>query len=220
MPKIQAFPSCVALLGDLVDSRHSDRPAAHAALVDAIEQANAKVPQLDALRVTVGDELQGVYETLDGALRAAYALRLAVAPEVDLRAGIGIGEVKVIDAERGIQDGSAWWRAREAIDAVRDRASDAGYRGTRTAVVGVEEPLLEATVGLIDAHLSGLRGGTVGTLRGLLEGLSNAEIAEREGISESANSQRVANNDLRPLADAIRALTVFVTPSSPDAALE
>ncbi len=220
MAAMKSQSKAAALLLDVVGSRGDSRALRHEKLISAVDEVNGRVEALDPLRFTVGDELQGVYETLDGALRAAYALRLAVAPEVDLRAGIGIGEVKVIDAERGIQDGSAWWRAREAIDAGRDRASDAGYRGTRTAVVGVEEPLLEATVGLIDAHLSGLRGGTVGTLRGLLEGLSNAEIAEREGISESANSQRVANNDLRPLADAIRALTVFVTPSSPDAALE
>ena len=86
-----------ALLLDVVGSRGDSRALRHEKLLSAVDEVNGRVEALDPLRFTVGDELQGVYETLDGALRAAYALRLAVAPEVDLRAGIGIGEVKVID---------------------------------------------------------------------------------------------------------------------------
>ena len=41
----------------------------------------------------------------------------------------------------------------------------------------------------------------------MLKGLDNAAIAAAEGISESANSQRVLNNDLRPLLDAMEALS-------------
>ncbi|GAA4891261.1 hypothetical protein GCM10025789_05070 [Tessaracoccus lubricantis] len=207
MVKIKHRSNVAAALFDVVGSRGASRARRHAALVAAVRQTNERVEAIDAVRFTVGDELQGIYPTVAEALRAAYHLRLAVAPEVDLRVGIGIGEVEVIDPERGIQDGSGWWRAREAVDTVKERASQAGYRGLRTAIVGHDDPVLDATVGLIDAHLSRLRGGTVGTVRGLLEGQSNAEIAERQQISESANSQRVANNDLRPLADAIRAVT-------------
>ncbi|MBB1508529.1 SatD family protein [Tessaracoccus sp. MC1756] len=201
------WSNVVAVLFDVVGSRGESRAQRHRALLSAVDDTNRRVPPLDALRFTVGDELQGIYASVEEALRAAYILRLTLAPEVDLRVGIGVGEVKVIDEERGIQDGTAWWRAREAVDAVRAQASDAGYRGTRTAIVGVQPSLLHSTVGLIDAHLARLRGTTVGSLLGLLDGLSNAEIAEREAISESANSQRVINNDLRPLADAIRAVT-------------
>ncbi|WP_233120772.1 SatD family protein [Tessaracoccus sp. ZS01] len=205
---MKAWSNVVGVLFDVVGSRGESRAQRHRALLSAVDDTNRRVSALDALRFTVGDELQGIYASLEEALRAAYFLRLTLAPEVDLRVGLGVGEVKVIDEERGIQDGTAWWRAREAVDAVRAQASDAGYRGTRTAIVGLEPPsVLPSTVGLIDAHLARLRGATVGSLLGLLDGLSNAEIAERESISESANSQRVINNDLRPLADAIRAVT-------------
>lgn len=210
MSKMKPLSNVAALLLDVVGSRGDSRALRHEKLLTAVEETNQHVEPLDDLRFTVGDELQGIYPTVHDALRAAYRLRLAVAPTVDLRAGIGLGEVTVIDAERGIQDGSAWWRAREAVDEVRARADDPGHRGLRTAIAGPEDPidpLLASTVGLIDAHLARLRGGTVGTLRGLLEGLGNAEIAQREGISESANSQRVINNDLRPLAEAIRAVS-------------
>lgn len=207
MMQMKGLSNVAALLVDVVGSRGASRRLRHETLLAAVESVNQRVPAVHELRFTVGDELQGIYPDPPQALHAAYTLRLAVAPGVDLRVGVGLGEVTTIDEARGIQDGSAWWQAREAVDEVRRRASDAGYRGLRTALIGIDDPLLNATVGLVDAQLSRLRGGAVGTLRGLLDGLSNAEIAAVEGISESANSQRVINNDLRPLADAIRALT-------------
>lgn len=207
MARVKDLSNVAALLFDVVGSRGSSRARRHEALLSAVEATNRRVPATEDLRFTVGDELQGIYPTVGEALRAAYTLRLEVAPLVELRAGIGVGEVTIIDAERGIQDGSAWWNARQAVDSVRERASDPGHRGARTAIIGADNTLIHATVGLIDAHLARLRDSTVGTLRGMLEGLSNGEIAQRESISESANSQRVINNDLRPLADAIRAVT-------------
>lgn len=204
---MKELSNVAAALFDVVGSRGGPRGPRHQTLVAAVEHVNTQVRATDPLRFTVGDELQGIYPTVAAALHAAYLLRLTTAPVVDLRVGIGFGDVVMVDEERGIQDGSAWWLAREAVEAVRDQAADPGYRGARTAIAGINDPLLRTTVGLIDAHLARLRGGTLGTVAGMFEGLSNMEIAQREGISESANSQRVTNNDLRPLADAIRAVT-------------
>ena len=67
-------------------------------------------------------------------------------------------------------------------------------------------PAADALVRLVEAATSRLREGTRRSLDGLLAGLDNAEVAGREGITPSANSQRVNNNDLRVLADAIQAL--------------
>ena len=57
----------VALLADVVGSRTHERAALHRALLAAVDDANERVPALDPLRPTVGDELQGVYATLGGA---------------------------------------------------------------------------------------------------------------------------------------------------------
>lgn len=209
MGKMKDNPDVVAVLIDVVSSRHADRIRQHADLLSAIEAVNAAVPALDDLRPTTGDEFQGVYPTLGAALNALYRLRLLVSPATDLRAGLGGGEVRVIDAERGIQDGTAWWLARAAIDAAKELAEAPGYRGARTAIRdrrSVALPQAEAWARLIDSALHGLRPGVAATLLGLLDGDSNAETARRHGISPSANSQRVANNDLRLLADAIGAL--------------
>ena len=146
---------------------------------------------------------------LGAALTASILLRLELAPRWDVRFGVGGGEVRTVDKELNIQDGSGWWLARDAIDWVREQATKKGHESARTAIRDERPqatPVADALVRLVDAHLGRLREGAVGTLRGILQGLDNAEIAKAEGISESANSQRVLNNDLRPLADAIDAL--------------
>lgn len=202
---------CVALLADQVGSRDSNRAQSHAAILDSLPRINQQVPSLDALRVTVGDELQGVYPTLGQALEASYRLRLELAGTVDLRIGLGRGEVVEIDAEHGIQDGSAWYAARDAIGQVASIAQTRGYRAVRTALVNAdadepESPLITPALQLIDSALGRLRTGAAQSLLALIDGHDNQSAAEAAGISPSANSQRIDNNDLRILADAIRAV--------------
>lgn len=210
MPEIKDSPYVVAMVIDVVNSRRGNRASQHAALLQAAGEINEVIPAIDDLRPTVGDEFQGIYATVGMALTALYRLRLAVAPEIDLRAGLGGGELTVIDAERGIQDGSAWWLAREAIDEVKALAQSPGYRSSRTAVKDSRPGLpshADALSRLIDSCLHRLRPGVAKTLLGLLDGKDNAEVATQQGISGSANSQRIATNDLRILADAIQALS-------------
>ena len=53
--------AAVALLGDLVGSRATERTRLHEAVVAAAEDVNLGVASLSPLTTTVGDELQGVY---------------------------------------------------------------------------------------------------------------------------------------------------------------
>src|SRR6476660_2935730 len=104
-----------ALIGDIVGSRRvADRSAAHRAMNRALRDVAADA--IDPPAFTVGDEFQGSYPTVGAAIGAALSLRLAVAPGLDVRFGIGWGAVTVLDADAGIQDGPGWWAAREAIE--------------------------------------------------------------------------------------------------------
>lgn len=196
----------MALLADQVESRRSDRASTHAAVLEAIAETNRRVPALDELRVTVGDELQGVYATLGDAMLASHILRGRLLGAVELRFGLGGGEVQTIDAERGIQDGSAWWRARAAIEEIERLADEPGFGGVRTGIhdgrAGANA-LAVATARLVDVQISRLRDGAREALRSLLDGLDNQTAARLAGISPSANSQRINNNALRVLAEAI-----------------
>ena len=118
----------------------------------------------------------------------------------------------MIDPERDIQDGAGWWLAREAVDWVAAQAQRKGFASARTAIRDGRPgaiPQADALVRLVDSRLAQLSDAALGTLAGLWAGLDNAAIARREGITPSANSQRVLGNDLRPLVEAMAALSTL-----------
>ena len=201
---------CVALLGDVVRSRVSERARVHEALLKAIEVCNENHPPLDPLRVTVGDEIQGIYTTLGQAIAAMLRLRDELLGIAEVRCGLGGGEVQVIDPKRGIQDGSAWWGAREAIERAEALSRQPGNRTSRTALIdarAVANPLVDPLLRVIDAKLAALSPGSRRSWVHLRAGLDNATAAKLEGVTPSANSQRVNDHGLRPLAALVEALT-------------
>lgn len=181
------------LIGDLVGSRRlPDRGAAQvrvgAALVAVQEQLEA--PPVQALEPTVGDEFQGAFPDLATALSAALLVRLELLPEIDVRCGLGFGEVEVHDPARRpiLQDGPGWWAARDALDELaRPRRSAA-----RTWYVGPDEGRVNAFLLVRDALVDRLGGRGRRLLAQALRGVSQREIAELEGISKSAVSQQFA----------------------------
>ena len=180
-----------AVIGDLVGSRQADdRAAVHEALVDALAAVNAAVPGVQELEPTVGDEFQGAYATLVDATHAALLVRLHLLPLVDARAGVGQGDARTLDPARTprIQDGPAWWAARDALEHLgRPRSA-----GLRTWYVGedadAENAYLTCRDGLVD-RLSE-RGHRMLALA--LTGRTQRDIAQEEGISPSAVSQAFA----------------------------
>mgnify|MGYP002724260210 FL=1 len=200
MVDMKINPELVAVVGDLVASRGSARKATHSALMDALETLPTGVVPLAP---TVGDEIQGVFATLAESIKATHLLRLHMLSHgSDIRFGIGTGYIEEIGD--GIQDGSAWWNARMALEQVEELAGTSGWSGIRTGI-NDDDPRLAPSLHLIDAALSKLKPGAAGTLLGLVNDESNQETAAALGISPSANSQRIQSNDLRPLAAAMTA---------------
>ncbi|WP_377641963.1 SatD family protein [Oryzobacter terrae] len=197
MGRMKDQASRVVLIGDIVDSRGAtNRRALHRAVEKALVGVNAVVPALGELRVTVGDEFQGSYATLGGALDAALRVRLHLLPGVDTRFGIGRGAVTTLDARRGLEDGPGWWAARSAIEAAEAAATTAATRTARTAVRAADDdPVLDAVNAalLCRDHLVGsLSDRSLRLLRGLMDPhTTQSELATLEGISASAVSQRV-----------------------------
>lgn len=114
MNEVKAIASScrAALIGDVVDSRRAtDRADLHRRVTEALGAVAADPPAF-----TVGDEFQGSYPTVGAAIDAALTVRLALDADIDVRFGIGWGEMTVLDSATGIQDGPGWWSAREAIE--------------------------------------------------------------------------------------------------------
>jgi hypothetical protein len=203
MDEMKPDASLCVLIGDIVASRVSaDRRAVHDAVVAALATTEAVVPSVRGLRITVGDEFQGGYRTLGAALDAALRVRLALLPDVDVRIGVGRGTVTVLDAERGIEDGPAWWAARAAVEWVEATAERSPTRTLRTGyrAEGVDggsaddgaEAAVNAALLCRDHLVGSLSDRSLRLLEGLMHpDTTQAELAEREGVSASAVSQRV-----------------------------
>ncbi len=201
MTKVERAPSLKAtLIGDVVGSRDaSDRGALHRRLTRALDDVAGDA--VDAPAFTVGDEFQGSYASVGAAIAAALALRLAVAPEVDIRFGIGWGGATMLDRDTGIQDGPGWWAAREAIEWTAVAQKQAGlalvrtsYRTTEAAAPAADP--INAALMCRDHLLGSLDERSIRILRGLLHHRSKRELAAEEGISASAVSQRAARDGL------------------------
>lgn len=194
------------LIGDVVASRATtDRAALHARLSDALAVANDRWHPAAELRITVGDEYQGRFDDVGSAVRAALRLRLALAPDVDVRHGVGWGTVEVLNRRPPVEDGPGWWAARAAIDGVRELATRPAQRSARTGYrpadgvdgAGAPEPAaVNAALALLDAMVAGLSDESVIVVRDLLDGRTQREISDRLGVSASALSQRVRRDGL------------------------
>lgn len=212
MTRVKVNTEQYAVIGDLVDSRNrGDRRALHEHLIAALEQTNSAVDADDPLVVTVGDEFQGVYATLGAALAATLHTRLAMIEHADCRFGIGRGTITPLDDEGSLQDGPAWWAARDALGYVEETAERAATRAMRTsyrcAPDGADAE--QADKSLQDAVNAALacRDHLVGSmsdrsrrlLGGLMHGTPQRELAEAERISPSAVSQRIRADGLAML---------------------
>lgn len=202
-----------AVIGDLIRSRHSqDREALHRSLAVTLAEINATHALITPFRVTVGDEYQGGCATAAEALRATLRLQLALAPEIEVRHGIGWGEVQLLQEQPRVEDGPGWWAARDAIEQVHRAENRPGSRLRRTAfrradaAVGPDPATVEAMLVLRDQMVGTLSPRSLVVLRGLLQDVSQRDLATQLGISASAVSQRVRSDGLAALVAADRAL--------------
>lgn len=197
----------IAVTADIVGSRRlPDRAASQRALDEAIARVEKDRPAaVRALRPTVGDEQQGVYPDLDGALAALLLLQLALPDIVECRFGVGIGEVGEIPSRSGdIPEGPGWWAAREAIDHVHDLARRA-VPSARTWVVAAEPATddglaaRQANLMLVtrDAVVGGMSERARRLTYGRCLGVTQRALAAEEDITQSAVSQLLATSDAR-----------------------
>ncbi|MDT5260964.1 MAG: hypothetical protein QOD10_6044, partial [Mycobacterium sp.] len=156
---------------------------------------------LDPPAFTVGDEFQGSYPTIGMAIDAATTVRLAVTPGIDVRFGIGWGEVTVLDATTGIQDGPGWWAAREAIEWTGTAQRQPGLALVRTsfrsgADAGPRDDAINAALICRDHLIGSLDERSMRILKGLMNHQTKKQLAAEEGISASAVSQRAGRDGL------------------------
>ena len=179
------------LIGDVIGSRAiTDRAGAQAEIGRVLSEVSTLLTPVQPLEPTVGDEFQGAFETIADATLAALLIRLGLLPEIDVRCGLGSGEVSVHDASRAplLQDGPGWWNARGALEEM----SAARRSAARTWYVGPESGVVNSFLLTRDALVDRLSERGCRMLRLSLLGESQQAIAQAEGISKSAVSQQFA----------------------------
>lgn len=200
MPVVKDNASLATLIGDVVGSRQlADRAGVHRLLNEALRDIAAAA--VDPPAFTVGDEFQGAFTSVGLAIDAALSLRLAVAPDIDIRFGIGWGAVTMLDEVAGIQDGPGWWAAREAIEWTASTQRQPGLALVRTsfrAAAGTRADADAINAALIcrDHLLGSLDDRSTRIVKALLKNRTKKDIAAAEGISPSAVSQRAGRDGL------------------------
>lgn len=190
-----------AMVGDVIASRHAgDREQLQLALETSLASVNAAHSPVQPLTMTIGDEFQGLFAHLGDAVDASLMIRLALAKSIEIRIGIGWGELDLVSETPPFgQDGPCWWRAREAIGSVeRAESSNAVPRTTRTlARTGDDtETLVNAYLAGRDHIVSGWDETDVSVARLFSDGWSQARIAETVGLSQSSVSRRLQNHGI------------------------
>ena len=201
-----------AVIADIVGSRTlTNRADAQRIFEAALERASEGLALLQAPYATVGDEFQAVAYTLEDALLLTLRAQLLLPPQLQLRFGIGAGRIEEFASgvhrqapARGrgaesaaLQDGSAWWAARAAINRAHD-VQDTSNPFIRTwfmAHASVESEFSSHCQTCINAMLS-LRDHSILKLSArhrritasLLLGKTQVEIARVEKLSQQAIS--------------------------------
>jgi len=207
----------IAMTVDIVGSRRiPDRDAAQRALDDAIARVAEDLAVAEvALHPTVGDELQGVYATLDAALATTLLLQLALPDIVECRFGLGVGAIGLVPSASGdIPDGPGWWAARAAIDRVHGLQQRA-VPSARTWVTadGSEPAAAHSAARSANAYLLA-RDELVGAMSerarrltyGRCCGATQRSLAQQEGITQSAVSQMLAAAGAASIVEGYRQL--------------
>lgn len=198
--KLRTSAPRATLIGDVVGSRtFADRRGLHRRVTAAL--ATVTDGAVDAPALTVGDEFQGAYPTVGLAIDAALTLRLTLAPDVDIRFGLGWGAVTALDEESGIQDGPGWWAARAAIEWTAATQQQSGMTHVRTAFrnetgAGADPHAINAALMCRDHLLGSLDERSLRIFIGMRAGRTKKELAMAEGISASAVSQRAGRAGL------------------------
>lgn len=209
-----------AVLIDVVDSRrHRDRRALQRFVAGELATVNERVSALDPLTETVGDEIQGTYADPVTAVRAVVELRLALRGRVDIRAGVGWGDIVIHDPARTPfgQDGPAWWAAREALDAVAGATTRGHYPARmmlRVAGSGADDaatrraPPEEAARGCALPDPRPLRIDGLGLLH------SQLALLDRAVATVDAVEAAIVLADIRGVRTAAIATSLDLTPSA------
>ena len=189
------------VVGDVIDSRSvENQQRLLSDLGGVLAAVNSEVASSQPLQVTIGDEFQGAYETIEAALRATLLVLLHAKAFKEVRLGIGWGSISV--SEREVlplrQSGPGWWNARQAIDELkRDEKRNKLPKTVRTRFMSENDAQMALVNALLvsrDHIVFGMDPTDARIALLLHKGKSQIEISRAIETSQSNVSRRANDN--------------------------
>ncbi len=217
--RYRCYPGVVpiryALIADIVGSRTlTGRDQAQTRLNEVFTQAERDLDLVHPVWATVGDEFQAVARSLGNLIVLTTRIHLLVASPLDLRFGLGAGTVVDVSEANGttpgIQDGSAWWAAREAIEQVH-ALEDSGHQYARSRYSVSEDasrsspepPAVNSFLLLRDHITRRMKDRERRITASVLLGDTQTEIARAERMSQSSVSEALHRSGGAALTEAL-----------------
>ncbi len=186
----------IVLIGDIIRSKtKQDRSALQERLKNEIKKVNREFrSEIKApLKLTKGDEFEGVFKNIRGAVEAFEKIESEIYPD-KIRGGIGVGEITTKNTQNVSEmDGPAFYRAREMIEEGKK-----SNRSSSILLIGGGEGM-ENSVNVILRLLMDLKSEWTKREREIMdywifEGYpTQEEVAERFGIDRSTVAQHLSN---------------------------
>lgn len=199
----------LALIGDVVDSRHlPKRDAFQVQLAEALKKAGARNATLASpYTITLGDEFQAVYRSAERLFLDLFSIWRDLHPE-KVRFAIGVGELSTaINPKQALgMDGPAFHRAREAITVLKKTGYRIRLQGERAPQGPMFDPwnLLNSSFNLVSHEVESWGKNRLHIMCGLLAGRAVAQMEKELGISKVAvykNINAAALDELKELCD-------------------
>lgn len=126
--------NAIGIVGDIIKSRsYVDQKKLFNSIAEGLSWLNEHVKPNQPAQLMTGDEFQVSYNDVASALMASTLLSLRLVGTCRLRMGIGAGTIIADDRHYpSAQSGTAWWRAREAINEVAEAQTRKGWPATLT----------------------------------------------------------------------------------------
>ncbi len=113
-----------AIIGDVVSSRTSRQRQMFEMLSSVLNWVNQEVVHVQpmSLAPAAGDEIQGVCNSIEAALKSTLLIQLKLRGKYEVRFGLGFGttESSLPGDPTIARSGTAWWNARGAIKEIVD----------------------------------------------------------------------------------------------------
>lgn len=220
----------IAVIADIIDSKKiKDRSLFQSILSESLTELNNYFSKslLSHLTITLGDEFQGVFQDMEHALLMIDTLNLRlrmksrelIGEEVQLRWGIGVGEltVPIQDPKRSLgSDGPAYWNAREALEDLKKK-QDYGKTMERLIAQSTKDEYWNAQIRLQNAIRHQWTTTQAETSYVLLKSNEYKEIHNQnlkrsfktllgKDLSDQTISKRLASTNIKQYKDARKAL--------------